>query len=332
MTTSTITHDDDNRSSAEIEKDIRETRSRMDDTLDQLGNRLTPRSLINTALDWWEAPEPGNQGSAAAKKAAVTLARQARRHPMPALLIGSGIAWLVADAMDTGDDGPYQKSGSRSNRFNSGPRPIEDSSEASSSTVSDAKDALSGAMDHAKDKVAHLGDRLHERSDQWGEQAHDWVDRGKSTVGKLKHEISDGYHMGTERVGKACDDYPLAIGAACAALGALAGMLIPKTRSENEWMGEQSDRLAKDAKQKAGELMETSKAAGSRVIETVKEEAREQGLTGDSIAQSISEIAEKGSEVVHRAKDELAQAAKDEGLVPDTEKESQKPVAVGSGS
>ena len=41
------------RSSTEIESDIHTTRGRMDATLDELGDRLTARSLLNSALDWW---------------------------------------------------------------------------------------------------------------------------------------------------------------------------------------------------------------------------------------------------------------------------------------
>ena len=48
-------HDQESRSSTEIESDIRQTRGRMDATLDQLGDRLTVRSLLNSALDWWES-------------------------------------------------------------------------------------------------------------------------------------------------------------------------------------------------------------------------------------------------------------------------------------
>lgn len=69
MNTDTITHEDRSRSSDEIAADIRETRTRMDSTLDELGNRLTPRSLLNSAFDWWESPETGNQGTATARKA-----------------------------------------------------------------------------------------------------------------------------------------------------------------------------------------------------------------------------------------------------------------------
>ena len=48
-------HDQESRSSTEIESDIRQTRGRMDATLDELNDRLSARSLLNSALDWWES-------------------------------------------------------------------------------------------------------------------------------------------------------------------------------------------------------------------------------------------------------------------------------------
>ena len=48
-------HDQEPRSSTDIESNIRQTRGRMDATLDELSDRMTARSLLNSALDWWES-------------------------------------------------------------------------------------------------------------------------------------------------------------------------------------------------------------------------------------------------------------------------------------
>ena len=53
-------HDQESRSSTEIESDIRQTRGRMDATLDELNDRLSARSLLNSALDWWESRGVGS--------------------------------------------------------------------------------------------------------------------------------------------------------------------------------------------------------------------------------------------------------------------------------
>jgi hypothetical protein len=290
-----MTNDDRNRSSGQIAADIRETRSRMDSTLDQLGNRLTPRSLLNSAFDWWESPASGSQGSVAARKAVVGLARQARSHPMPALLIGSGIAWLISDAVGREDDTTRHRANSGTNRQSS----YDDG------MMDDAKGAASGALQSVKSKTSAIGAKLHESTDHLSHQAHHAMDEGKLAVRRLTNEVKEGYQLGTRRFGRACDDYPLAVGVGFAALGVLAGLAIPRTRAEDEWMGERSDQLVQESKDKAEEL-----------LETVQEEAEERGFTPETVAEKISEFAASGKQVVQKARQEVVQASKEEGLVP----------------
>src|SRR5215207_9569619 len=85
------------RSSSQIEAEIRQTRSRMDTTLDELGERLSARYILNTALDWWETRTTAarSQGVAGAKVAGRALGRQIKANPMPSVLIGAGVAWLL---------------------------------------------------------------------------------------------------------------------------------------------------------------------------------------------------------------------------------------------
>src|SRR5690242_7954305 len=97
------------RSSSDIESDIRRTRSRMDSTLDQLGDRLTARSVLHTILDIWESRQPSTpQGEVRSRRVYGALTRQVsqqvRENPIPTLLIGAGIAWLFMDRDHETDD------------------------------------------------------------------------------------------------------------------------------------------------------------------------------------------------------------------------------------
>ncbi len=141
-------------------------------------------------------------------------------------------------------------------------------------------------------------------------------DRSRTAASRLKHDVSEGYHRGARKFEGAVEEYPLAVGIGFVALGALAGLVIPRTRSEDEFLGEQSDHLVDAAKEKGSELLESGKAVGTRVLESVKEGAAEQGLTGDSVGDALSKLAEKGGKVVEKARDEAKHAAEDEGLKP----------------
>ena len=87
-------------------------------------------------------------------------------------------------------------------------------------------------------------------------------------------------------------EYPLAVAIGFAAAGALFGVLLPRTRSEDEFMGEKSDQLLDATKEKGEELLERGKAVAEHVAETAMGEARQQGLTPEAATDKISEIVE----------------------------------------
>ncbi|MBC7979482.1 MAG: DUF3618 domain-containing protein [Armatimonadetes bacterium] len=312
---------EDHRTSAEIEAGIRETRHRMDTTLDELGSRLTARSLVNSALDWWDSPEPGNQGSVAVRKAAISLGRQAKRHPMPAVLIGAGVAWLISESRS--HDGPAMTSPGnryqpRDNGFSNGGRSEAESGSSVGQWVGDKvsgiKETAEDALENVMEKSAQFGTTLHHATDVAGDRTHQAIDRGKTAVVHLKNELAEGYRVGADKFTGACKDYPLAVGVAFAALGALAGLVIPRTQREDDLMGEQSDHLCDETKEKASELLETGKEVGSRVLDSIKDEAREQGFTGDSVSDSLSNLADRGEKILRKAKDVAVDVADEKGI------------------
>ncbi len=309
MTPETMPRNADPRSSREIESDIREKRDRMDSTLDQLGERLNVRSLVNSALDWWGSPSSGSHGNAAARRALKTVASQIKHHPMPSLLIGGGLAWLIADS-DEDETLSSHRPGE--------PERVSDRKTSSESggiahSLHHAKEAAVGAVESAKDKLSDLGSRTHRSADHL---AHEAYVVGRSTVRKIKNEVKEDYHAAGERFGRAVEEYPLAVGMAFAALGALAGLALPRSRKEDELLGEKSDHVVEAAKEKGEELLESGKAVGERVLGTVAEEAKQQGFTVEKVTDALAAVAEKGGAVLEKAKEEVRQAAADEGLRP----------------
>ena len=102
-------------SSGRIKSDISETRSEMDDTVDALAARLQPRHLLDDALDYFtgkgkpSTPTPSGVGSEDDSTSSTELLKNAggavvdklRQHPLPAVLIAAGVAWLF---LEGGDD------------------------------------------------------------------------------------------------------------------------------------------------------------------------------------------------------------------------------------
>lgn len=355
---------EDTRSSADIEADIRHTRGRMDATLEELGERFTARSLLNSALDWWEAPPQGSRGSLAAKRAASTVGTTLKDHPVPTLLIGAGIVMLIREAStphreevdeasirryrarpggtrstwaeaETTGELPYFEEDFDEDFEEEGPGMLErakDTLGGAKDKLVDAKDKItgaknraSGAAERAKDRMHGAADRLgewgHERSRLMGRRTRRTLGRSRAATRRAAQEIEHGYHAGVEKIDEAMEEYPLAVGLGFAALGMLVGVLLPRTRRENEMIGEQSDEFIAAAKEKGEDLLERGKAVGGRVAEAAMEEAREQGLTADAARDQLAGLAGKVADVAHRAKKEATLAAEDENLTPEALKE-----------
>jgi hypothetical protein len=126
----------------------------------------------------------------------------------------------------------------------------------------------------------------------------DYVDDKKQAVKDKVTGMKDGF-TGTasravpsgEKVGRLKDTAernPLGLLVGAAALGFVAGLLIPSTRVENERMGEMSDRVVDAAKQTASDAVERGKQVAEEAAETAKESGKEQG---QELASNLQERA-----------------------------------------
>ena len=81
-----------NKSADALEHEVEATRGRLETTLADLSSRLNPASL---AEELTGSRDPGG----AARETSERMARAVRLNPLPALLIGAGLAFLVYDAV-----------------------------------------------------------------------------------------------------------------------------------------------------------------------------------------------------------------------------------------
>ena len=100
---------------------------------------------------------------------------------------------------------------------------------------------------------------------------------------------------------------PLILGAIGLAVGAAIGALLPRTHTEDRYLGETRDRLREEAEAYAREQFERGKAVAEEAYRTAKAEAEAHGLTSfgeDSVAGRIGEVARAAYE---RAKEKAAE-------------------------
>ena len=152
------------------------------------------------------------------------------------------------------------------------PSDIREELEETRSRVGDEVDALS----YKTDVSARVGD---------------YVDEKKQAV---KNTFTGAVPSG-ERVGRAKDTAernPMGLMIGAAAVGFVAGLLIPSTRIENERMGEMSDKFVDAAKDTAGDAVERGKQVAQQAAETAKESGREQS---EELASNLRDRAQEST-------------------------------------
>jgi hypothetical protein len=316
----------ENASSEEIRSDIKGTRREMDETLDELGERLHPRHLLDEVVDIFRSSPSGNasrgQIAGTSKRLGRTVANELREHPLAALLVGAGLVWWIVDA--TTNDGDEEEIYPRRRRAlpNSSGWSAEDPAlegttpPSSSGMVDDdddrpsttdtaremaslAGEKLSGAASAVGDKISEVASSVGETASDLGDAARHYSARGRRAVSRQAGVLEDRFRA-------ASDEYPLAVGGAFLAAGLLTGLLLPRTEQEDEWMGEASDELKEQTRRKGEELVEEGKEAAARTADAALDEAEKRGITPDHLV-------EKARRVVSEATSAAKETVREEG-------------------
>ena len=190
---------------------------------------------------------------------------------------------------------------------------VSEMAESVSDTVSGAASRVRRAAGRAGSRAGEAGRGARHRAGSMG--------RGARRRGsQVQRQMRRGYDSSRERFEEAVEDYPLAVGLGLLALGALVGLSLPRTRREDEWMGEQSDHLKHRVRERGEEAVERGKHVAEATVSAVTEESKHEGLSPGSLGEKVRHVAEKTWNAAE-------QAAHEEGLAPSDLKEKTKQVA-----
>ena len=220
----------------EILAEIDRTRGEMDRTLSAIEHRLTPGQLVDQSIDYLR-----NSG---ASEFVQNLGGAAKHNPLPVALVGIGLTWLMALGRQPAQHQGYLGYGSES----TGPGIREK-----------AGGIAQGVSERAGSAKQQLGEKMgsmRDRAGQMTETAREQLQRARGGVDYLVNE------------------QPLALGAIGLAIGALFGGVTPRTRKEEEMMGEASRNLIEKTKEAGSEQMEKAKATAREMAEDVKAAAQ----------------------------------------------------------
>jgi gas vesicle protein len=163
------------------------------------------------------------------------------------------------------------------------PSDIRAEIEETRARVGDEVDALS----YKTDVPARVGDYVDDKK----QAVKDKVSGVKDAVtGTASKAVPSEDKVGRVRDTAERNPFGLVVGAA--AVGFVAGLLIPSTRVENEQMGEMSDRLVDGAKETAGDALERGKQVAQEVAETARDSGMEHG---QELASNLQERALESS-------------------------------------
>jgi ElaB/YqjD/DUF883 family membrane-anchored ribosome-binding protein len=277
-------------SSEQLEREAEATRARIAETLAELRTRITPGQIVDEAFDYARGSNGGDWVR--------NLGRQLADNPLPAALMGAGLAWMMTaqrragetQTAETGDgsvdttesanindrttamaSSHFDKTTKRTTKHKT--KSATDAASDAHKTYSEVGADKTGASDalSVPAKAAELAGNAYER-------ASDAVERAKETTTEAYDRARDVARRsvssavdGTRGLTRFMREEPMVLAGLGIALGALVGALLPATEIENRTMGEASDALKRDAKEAAREQWERGKDLAEEGWDEAKE-------------------------------------------------------------
>ncbi|MEW5729946.1 MAG: DUF3618 domain-containing protein [Pseudomonadota bacterium] len=296
-------------STQDIQEEIERTRTEMASTLDAIEQKLSPRQLMDQAVDTMRdlASDQSRVGHAV------------RENPIPLALIGLGLAWFAFSATskrrETTEIEGYEgyegyEAGVPSSAWGS-PGGLETSRSSDYGYGYAAASGTSGygaEAEYVGPSTGGGGDggqSIKGRASQMTGQASEGLSRATEQTRRRVSQWSRSARYqashAADRTWETYQEHPITMGAVAVLLGAAIGAILPRSRTEEEMMGPQARDAMRQAREAAGDLAERAGHVAGTAFDKAKEEAKEalhdvsaatkeeaqrQGLTGGSSSGS----------------------------------------------
>jgi ElaB/YqjD/DUF883 family membrane-anchored ribosome-binding protein len=289
-----------NRSTREIERDVERTRSDIEDTVEALRDKMSIGQIVDEASHYLR--------QSGGSEALSNLATQARNNPMPLVMIGIGLAWLMS--------GRGQPSMGYSTGYSRGYSPEYSAIGGSSYRGVGARvaDTAGSAKDAVSDTGRKAGEAIASGLEQVGDTASQAYGRVSDTASRTYDRVSDTAAHAYDRAARAggqaqrtvsdlIETEPLILAGLGLAVGAAIGAMIPATEAEERLMGEKLDEWKEEASEMARDEWEKTKSVAKDAVSAAKAEV-EKGGTPSEMADRAAKSAARTAE----------QSASDKGL------------------
>ena len=264
------------------ESDAEQTRERIASTVDNLQHRLKPRTIMSGAVSSLQDRGLG----------LVDQARQmVREHPVAVSVIGVSVGLLLINRnrIAAGDSYSFD---AYDDVYGGD---MNDGFDATADETNDRPGVWSRVRDRASDARSTVSEGAHIARDYTSEKLQSARERTTDYAGRARARASDV----SQRAVQGYDENPLTGALLGVAAGALLGLLLPRTRREDELLGETRDRLA-----------DAAKAAARAAAETAKQQLDDKGLNFDTAKAKLAEVGQQAKDVARSAAESAASEAK----------------------
>jgi hypothetical protein len=302
-----------NRSASEIEREVDEERARLSDTLDALQEKASIGNIVDQVVR-----AIGENGGEVSRN----LGRTLRDNPLPALLTGVGLAWLMAGngktigrQWDSGDDDDY-----RGDDYDSArdyyPGDQAGSADGGQGEENDSSDMWQRAAEvgsEVRERAAKAGAGFAERASEFRHDAEqrlastggamrDASDAARRSAGRARRRAALAGHDAREGLDTLMTEQPLVLGALALAVGAAIGGALPRSRNEDRLFGARSDRTKRS-------IRTLAEQEGRKVSATAAAVADEALSIADETIEGARESLPGGREMVDKVDAKIEDAA-----------------------
>lgn len=313
------------RSTADIERDIEQTRAEMSSTIDEIEERLSPRHIkrqiresVHDTIDSVQDRFSPSNLTYAARGAGRNMFEAIKENPLPAILTGIGLAWWVRMAGDQGGGNdfrtryasryPARGRYSRSNRYGYyGDEDYYRRNEPMYEEESMSFDEPASYRSRRSDRDYGQYERGYgERStmDRAREKAGEIADQAENMAGELKERAGSTMSEIQDRAGEFADEAQYKMRSA-------ARQVEYRARSASNWL----EDMMQERPMAAGAVaLGVGAMIGMALPGTRKEDelmGRKRDQLVDEMGDTAREYAEKAEHVADRATQEIKQSVKD---------------------
>jgi ElaB/YqjD/DUF883 family membrane-anchored ribosome-binding protein len=253
--------------SGEVEalaQDIEQTREEMTGTVEAIGDRLDPATIVQEARQTVRDATVGKVEEMAnnvaetasdfvgdarytAQDAGTGFLETVKRNPIPAAMAGIGIGWLLMNRSSGRRDRRSLHEGARWTGRDEWDRYDRRSDRS-------VADRAGGAVEQVSQGAGQLADTV-------GSKVGGVADQARSTMGDVPDQVGGVARDVQWNAQRIVEDNPLAVGAIAVAVGAALGMALPETQTEQRVLGPAAEKAIATAEEAAGEAVQQLETA-----------------------------------------------------------------------